>query len=86
MVIFDLNEPVLSDPITGDVIEESGSADGVAEYSVSAEVVNACDALDLVAECDALDGLVEELFSSDLVNASDSSSSDVVVVSNGDHL
>ncbi|PWA58711.1 hypothetical protein CTI12_AA302330 [Artemisia annua] len=74
MVLFDLNEPVLSDPITGDVIEEAGSADGLAEDSVSAE------------ECYALDGLVEELFSSDVVNASDSSSSDVVAVSNGDHL
>ncbi|PWA84760.1 hypothetical protein CTI12_AA131850 [Artemisia annua] len=72
MVLFDLNEPVLSDPITGDVIEEAGSADGLAEDSVSAE------------ECYALDGLVEELFSSDVVNASDSSSSDVVAVSNAD--
>ena len=76
MVLFDLNEPVLLDPITGDVIEEAGSADGLVEDSVSAE------------ECDALNGLVEELFSSDVVNGSGSSSSDVVnaSVSNGDHL
>ncbi|PWA56439.1 hypothetical protein CTI12_AA402300 [Artemisia annua] len=51
--------------------------------SVSADVVNACDASDGVAEdsvsadvvnaFDALDGVVEEFFSADVVNASDSS-------------
>ena len=93
MFFFDLNEPVTLDPIIGDRIEESVSADvvnacdgsdGVVEESVLADVVNACD---------GSDGVVEEFFSADVVNASDSSdllinyvssSSDVVAVSNDD--
>ncbi|PWA76633.1 hypothetical protein CTI12_AA232880 [Artemisia annua] len=45
MALFDLNEPVMLDPITGDVIDDS-ITNGVVEESVSAVVVNASDSLD----------------------------------------
>ncbi|PWA54946.1 sieve element occlusion [Artemisia annua] len=85
MVLFDLNEPVMLDPITGDVIDDS-ITNGVVEESVSADVVNSCD---------GSDGVVEESVSTVVVNVSDSldgfvnsvsSSTDGVPVSNGDQV
>ncbi|PWA87421.1 FAR1 DNA binding domain, Zinc finger, SWIM-type, MULE transposase domain, FHY3/FAR1 family [Artemisia annua] len=82
MAFFDLNELVILDPITGDVIDDSVT-DVLVEESVSADVVNACDALDgvvgesisavVVTACDGLARMVEESVSAVVVNSSDSS-------------
>ena len=76
MALFDLNEPVMLDPITGDVIDDSVT-DCVVEESVSDDVVNSSDGLDVVVNAsDSLDGFVNSV----------SSSTDGVPVSNGDQV